>query len=388
MEIIDGYRGQAHVTPSKVGTCGLGLIGPDSYILSIGNKLSCQTVAGNGIRVLDGAFVIQGRRGWIAPGAYDEVTIENGSQGEYRKDIIVIEYTKDSASGVENFALKVVKGTPASSDPQLPELTTADINTGATLHQEPLYVVTVSDAAIGVPELQMAVMDSMWEMVELDGTADGKKGGWLKKATEKIFAYAHAKTVLWSGTTTLYAKLTEVMNSIAAHKISGDHDGRYYTETEMDAKLNAKAASSHTHDDRYYTETEVDAKFNSHKTSGDHDNRYYTETEIDNRFTSKKVRIGVDMASFSILSNAAYYNDKVVNINAYLRCANDVMNNGNKLYVCAFSPAPKEKTIIPVIDFESGEILMGEVETTGALNVTGKTLAGQRYLMIHASYCI
>ena len=341
MEIIDGYKGQTHVTPSKVGTCGLGLIGPDSYILNIGNKLSCQTVAGNGIRVLDGAFVIQGRRGWIAPGAYDEVTIENGSQGEYRKDIIVIEYTKDSASGVEDFALRVVKGTPASSAPALPELTTADINTGATLHQKALYVVTVSDAAIGVPELQMDVMDSMWDMVKLDGTADGKKAGWLKKATEKIFAYAHAKTVLWSGTTTLYAKLTEVINSIA-----------------------------------------------SHKTSGDHDSRYYTEMEIDNRFTSKKVTVGVDTASFSILSNAAHYNDKVVDINAYLRSANDVMNNGNKLYVCAFSPAPKEKMIIPVIDFESGEILMGEIETTGALNVTGKALAGQRYLMIHVSYCI
>lgn len=388
MEIIDGYKGQTHVAPSKVGTCGLGLIGPDSYILNIGNKLSCQTVAGNGIRVLDGAFVIQGRRGWIAPGAYDEVTIENGSQGEYRKDIIVIEYTKDSASGVEDFALRVVKGTPASSAPALPELTTADINTGATLHQEALYVVTVSDAAIGVPELQMDVMDSMWDMVKLDGTADGKKAGWLKKATEKIFAYAHAKTVLWSGTTTLYAKLTEVINSIASHKTSGDHDSRYYTETEMDTKLNAKAASSHTHDDRYYTETEVNAKFNSHKGSADHDSRYYTEMEIDNRFTSKKVTVGVDTASFSILSNAAHYNDKVVDINAYLRSANDVMNNGNKLYVCAFSPAPKEKMIIPVIDFESGEILMGEIETTGALNVTGKALAGQRYLMIHVSYCI
>lgn len=388
MEIIDGYRGQTHVTPSKVGTCGLGLISPSSCILNTGNKLSCQTVAGNRIRILDGAFVIQGRRGWIAPGAYDEVTIENGSQGEYRKDIIVIEYTRDSESGIENFALKVVKGTPASSDPQLPELTTADVNAGATLHQEPLYVVTVSDAAIGAPERQMAIMDSLGDVVELDGSADGKKGGWLKKATEKVFAYAHAKTVLWSGTTTLHAKLTEVMNSIAAHKTSGDHDGRYYTETEMDAKLNAKAANSHTHDSRYYTETEVDTKFNSHKTSGDHDGRYYTETEIDTRLTSKKVTIGVDTASFSILSNTSYYNDKVVNANAYLRCANDVMHNGNKLYVCAFSPPPREKTIIPVIDFESGAILMGEIETTGALNVTGKSLAGQRYLMIHVSYCI
>ena len=164
-------------------------------------------------------------------------------------------------------------------------------------------MVTVSDAAVGTPEIQMDIMDSMWGMVEISDTADGKKAGWLKKATEKIFAFAHARTVIWSGTTTLYTKLTEVINGIAAHKASGDHDGRYYTETEMDTKLSTKASSSHTHDDRYFTETEVNAKFNSHKSSGDHDGRYYTEAEIDNRFTSKKVTVGVDAASFSVLSN-------------------------------------------------------------------------------------
>ena len=37
-----------------------------------------------------------------------------------------------------------------------------------------------------------------------------------------------------------------------------DHDDRYYTETESDAKY---AATIHDHDDRYYTETESDAKY-------------------------------------------------------------------------------------------------------------------------------
>ena len=49
----------------------------------------------------------------------------------------------------------------------------------------------------------------------------------------------------------------------AAH----NHDGRYYTETEVDEKIavlnnsiDSKANSSHTHDDIYYTETEIDEK--------------------------------------------------------------------------------------------------------------------------------
>ena len=50
---------------------------------------------------------------------------------------------------------------------------------------------------------------------------------------------------------------------------SHTHDDRYYTETEIDTKLNGKAASGHTHDDRYYTETEIDTKLNG-KAASDH----------------------------------------------------------------------------------------------------------------------
>ena len=39
---------------------------------------------------------------------------------------------------------------------------------------------------------------------------------------------------------------------------SHNHDDRYYTESEVDTKLNDKSNVGHLHDDRYYTETEVD----------------------------------------------------------------------------------------------------------------------------------
>lgn len=52
------------------------------------------------------------------------------------------------------------------------------------------------------------------------------------------------------------------MNNLLSQKAasSHNHDSRYYTESEIDSKLNGKAASSHTHDDRYYTESEIDSK--------------------------------------------------------------------------------------------------------------------------------
>jgi len=67
-----------------------------------------------------------------------------------------------------------------------------------------------------------------------------------------------------------------------------NHDDRYYTESESDAKY---ASLSHAHDDRYFTETEITTNYYS-KTAIDsafaslthtHDDRYYTESEIDSK---------------------------------------------------------------------------------------------------------
>lgn len=99
-------------------------------------------------------------------------------------------------------------------------------------------------------------------------------------ATDKPLAAAVGKT-LWD-------KIMETVSALAAHKTSGDHDGRYYTETEMDSKLGGKSDTGHTHDDRYYTETEVDNKLSGKSdTNHSHDSRYYTESEMDTKLNGK-----------------------------------------------------------------------------------------------------
>lgn len=57
---------------------------------------------------------------------------------------------------------------------------------------------------------------------------------------------------------------------------SHTHDDRYYTETEIDTKLDGKAASSHTHTKSQITDF-----------AHTHDDRYYTETEIDSKLSGK-----------------------------------------------------------------------------------------------------
>lgn len=52
-----------------------------------------------------------------------------------------------------------------------------------------------------------------------------------------------------------------------------NHDDRYYTETEINTKLNGKSNTTHTHDERYYTETEVNTLLNN-KSNTNHTHAY------------------------------------------------------------------------------------------------------------------
>lgn len=79
--------------------------------------------------------------------------------------------------------------------------------------------------------------------------------------------------------------------TITKSKISDfahSHNDLYYSKTDVDNKLSAKANSSHTHDDRYYTETEINTKLSGKANSSHtHDDRYYTESEMDGKLSGK-----------------------------------------------------------------------------------------------------
>lgn len=92
----------------------------------------------------------------------------------------------------------------------------------------------------------------------------------------------------WSGWTQIKKKpdtagYADSAGSVAWGNISGKpssyppsshtHDDRYYTEAEVNTKLNGKSNTGHTHDDRYYTETEIDTKLNGKAPNG-HTHQY------------------------------------------------------------------------------------------------------------------
>lgn len=145
LHIVTGYLGENHVTAADVGSFQAAIFGEGEYVLNRGNKFSASVISNNQIRVADGDILMQGRHIRMNEGTYVDLTIENGSSGYYRNDLIVARYTKNSSSGVEDVSLVVIKGTPAASDPVDPEYTAGDIiNDHVYLADMPLYRVPLN----------------------------------------------------------------------------------------------------------------------------------------------------------------------------------------------------------------------------------------------------
>ena len=110
---------------------------------------------------------------------------------------------------------------------------------------------------------------------------------------------------------------SEIDDDITTHAASGDHDGRYYTETEINTWRNSTTQTEmgYVHGVTSDIQTQLNAKattaaLNTHKTSSDHDGRYYTESEVDTISGSLQAQIdtisGGGITDHSALSNLDY----------------------------------------------------------------------------------
>lgn len=79
------------------------------------------------------------------------------------------------------------------------------------------------------------------------------------------------------------------------------HDDRYYTETEMNAKLDGKSNTGHTHDDRYYTEAEINNKLDG-KSNTNHTHNSIKDAGDGGTLTLAYSKSGLDYGSYSWLA--------------------------------------------------------------------------------------
>lgn len=148
IEIVTGYQGKNHVTANDIGGFQQGVVGVEDYVLGVGEKAKATLISNNTVRISDGELVMQGVHWRIKPGTYENVTINNGSQGMRRKDAIIARYRKESGTGIESIELAVLQGSPTYSTPTAPTPTTGNIRSGALKHEMILYVVELNGLSV------------------------------------------------------------------------------------------------------------------------------------------------------------------------------------------------------------------------------------------------
>jgi len=148
MNIITGYRHEPHYSQQQMRDENMSVYGSGVYILNIGSQMAATVVSANEITIADGLVVAEGCTAEIARGTSESITVENGEQGMLRKDLIVLRYTKDASTNIEDMQLAIIKGTSASDNPTRPAYTSGSIADGDTLVEFPLYEVNISGITI------------------------------------------------------------------------------------------------------------------------------------------------------------------------------------------------------------------------------------------------
>lgn len=233
--IVDGYTGEPNIYADDIGEYNISVWGEKDCVLPVGNKLAYTLVSNNEIKIKDGIFVTQGRRGLIKRNTTETARIENGSQGMKRHDLIVIEYSKDNSSTKEKHSLKVIKGT-AAAQAKDPAVRTGNIRNGNNIHQMPLYRVVIDGLNVKKVEKMFDLLDKPLRTMVRDcfqSVSDGKKLLASAITDKKVLTDAAAtfaqmaanikKIVLGSG------------NAVAADVLQGktftNDDGVQYTGT-------------------------------------------------------------------------------------------------------------------------------------------------------------
>lgn len=144
MHLVTGFAGREHVTSIDQGLLNAYIFGNLEVVMERGSQFEASIISNNIIRVKDGDLLMQGRFARLNDDSYVDVTIENGTQGYFRNDLIVARYQKDAITAVETVDLVVIKGENAASDPVDPAHVKGDIKSGKDfVNDVPLWRVSL-----------------------------------------------------------------------------------------------------------------------------------------------------------------------------------------------------------------------------------------------------
>ena len=147
--IITGKTGEAHVTSLDERVLNGSLLGRNTlYKLPWGSNFDISITGELTAKVGTGIGVFQGIEFMIEDPI--DLTFESLGPSVYRKDLIIVEYKKDSVSGLESVEVKVKTGDASTvGNPPAPSLLQQNIWDGdGTIYQQTIATITMEDSKI------------------------------------------------------------------------------------------------------------------------------------------------------------------------------------------------------------------------------------------------
>ena len=137
-EIVDGMTGTKHISSDDLSALNVATIGKADCVLKYGDDFALTMQSANSATLGTGVGMVGGKRFWNQ--AATSLTVQSGTQGQKRNDLVVARYAKTSA-GIESITPVVIKGTPTTGTAADPDVTANDLK----LWRVPLDGISVGD---------------------------------------------------------------------------------------------------------------------------------------------------------------------------------------------------------------------------------------------------
>lgn len=158
-EIVDGMTGAKHISSDDLSALNVATIGKANCVLKYGDDFKLTMTSANSATLGTGVGMVGGKRFWNQ--AAISLTVQSGTQGQKRNDLVVARYAKTSA-GIESITPVVIKGNPSTGTAADPATTSNDLK---------LWRIQLNGISVGTPVRlfdSVASLESVGESVFQD----------------------------------------------------------------------------------------------------------------------------------------------------------------------------------------------------------------------------
>ena len=174
-EIVDGMTGTKHISSDDLSALNIATIGKADCVLEYGDNFKLTMASANNATLGTGVGMVGGKRFWNQ--AATSLTVQSGTQGQKRNDLVVARYAK-TAAGIESITPVVIKGTPSTETAADPATTSNDLK---------LWRIPLNGISIGTP---VALFDLVASLKSIGKSVFDESFYWLysdKNYGEVIF---------------------------------------------------------------------------------------------------------------------------------------------------------------------------------------------------------